>query len=143
MPFTEYPAVLPYWCPEAMDLREKTIEAEVHGVLRIGHPRSLFVPMAWFTITKLPDGVYTDDALNLSINRAAHAALLWNGGREPDEPEPISDGEAFWGDVHGFGEDDDCCADCQKLGECACYGSDDLIDCDLDEPEEEEGGDEC
>ncbi len=40
------------------------------------------------------------------------------------------------------GTDDDCCADCPKLGECACYGSDDLIDCDLnepmDEPEEEE-----
>ncbi len=34
------------------------------------------------------------------------------------------------------------CEGCPRLGECACYGSDDLIDCDVDmddAPEDEYG----
>ena len=100
--------LLPYWCPEAMDLLERTIGAEVVGFVRRGPACLGLPPMACFTVTKLPEGVYIDDDLNLSINRAAHAALLWNGGRKPDREEaPVRTEEDFWDDVVGFGDDDE------------------------------------
>jgi hypothetical protein len=99
--------LMPWWCPEAMDLREKTIDARVTGILRKGQPWGEPSPMVWYTILGVPDDARGEDIdrLNLSLRDASHAAFLWNGGREPDEPKPVSDGEAFWGDVVGFGDD--------------------------------------